>query len=290
MNEIRKRLTVPDLMERKRSGERTVMVSVTDYLMAQWAERGGVDIVAVGDSLGMITYGYQNTLPITVDQMIEHTKAVCRGAPNTMNLVAMPFGSYATVETAVTNALRLMKEGGAEIVKMQGGREKFDIIKAVADSGVPVMSHVGMCPHSVHSYGGFKLQGRTAEDAIRIIDDAKAIEEAGAVGMEIEAVPPEVGKAIDDAVSIFTFSIGAGEAGCGQLLLGADLIGAFEDFKPKFAKRYGNIGEVATDAFSKFAEEVRLKIFPSPEHSYKMPKNEIDKLAAYVTKQKSQKC
>ncbi len=280
MSETRKKLTIPDLRERKRRDERVVLASVTDYLMAQWAERGGVDIVAVGDSLGMITYGHPNTLPMTVDQMIEHIKAVRRGAPNTLCIAAMPFGSYATADIAIHNALRLMKEAGAEAVKMQGGREKFDIIKAVADAGVPVMSHVGMCPHFVNSYGGFKLQGRTAEDALKIIDNARAIEEAGAVGLEIEAVPPEVGRAVDEAVEIFTFSIGAGNAGCGQLLLGADLIGSFDTFKPKFAKRYGNVGEVATKAFAQYAADVRERSFPDADHSYKMPAEEVKKLEA----------
>ncbi len=280
MPETRKKLTIPDLRERKRRDERVVLASVTDYLMAQWAERGGVDIVAVGDSLGMITYGHPNTLPMTVDQMIEHIKAVRRGAPNTLCIAAMPFGSYATADIAIHNALRLMKEAGAEAVKMQGGREKFDIIKAVADAGVPVMSHVGMCPHFVNSYGGFKLQGRTAEDALKIIDNARAIEEAGAVGLEIEAVPPEVGRAVDEAVEIFTFSIGAGNAGCGQLLLGADLIGSFDTFKPKFAKRYGNVGEVATKAFAQYAADVRERSFPDADHSYKMSAEEVKKLEA----------
>ncbi len=280
MSEPRKKLTIPDLRERKARGERVVLASVTDYLMAQWAERGGVDIVAVGDSLGMITYGHPNTLPMTVDQMIEHAKSVRRGAPNTLCIVSMPFGSYATADIAVHNALRLMKEAGAEAVKLQGGREKFDIIKAVADAGVPVMSHVGMCPHFVNSYGGFKLQGRTAEDALKIIDNARAIEEAGAVGTEIEAVPPQVGRAVDEAVEIFTFSIGAGNAGCGQLLLGADLIGSFDAFKPKFAKRYGNVGEVATKAFAQYAAEVRAGSFPDADHCYKMPAEEARKLEA----------
>ena len=280
MPETRARLTIPELRECKRRGKRVVLASVTDYLMAQWAERGGVDVVAVGDSLGMITYGHPNTLAMTVDQMIEHIKAVRRGAPNTLCIVAMPFASYATPDIAVHNALRLVKEAGAEAVKMQGGREKFDIIKAVADSGVPVMSHVGMCPHLVNTYGGFKRQGGSAADALQIIDNARAIEEAGAVGLEIEAVPPEVGEAVDRAVDIFTFSIGAGPAGCGQLLLGADLIGAFDTFKPKFAKRYGNIGEVATNAFARFATEVREGIFPDAEHTYRMPAEEVEKLAA----------
>jgi 3-methyl-2-oxobutanoate hydroxymethyltransferase len=196
----------------------------------------------------------------------------------------MPFGSYATADLAVHNALRFMKEAGAEAVKLQGGREKFDIIKAVADAGVPVMSHVGMCPHFVNSYGGFKLQGRTAEDALAIVDNAIAIEQAGAIGLEIEAVPPQVGKAVDQAVSIFTFSIGAGSAGCGQLLLGADLIGAFDSFKPKFAKRYGNVSEVAANAFTEYAAEVRNGTFPAQEHVYKMPTEEAEKFAAAMGK------
>ena len=270
----RQRLTVPDLRKKKAAGERVVMASVPDFMMARWAERGGVDIVAIGDSLAMITYGYANTLAMTVDQMIEHTKAVIRGAPNTMSLVAMPYGSYATPEIAVANALRLMKESRVDAVKLQGGRERFAVIKAVADAGVPVMSHVGMCPHFVHSYGGFKLQGRTAEDAMKIVDNARAIEEAGAIGLEIEAVPPEVGAAVDAAVGIFTFSIGAGGAGCGQLLIGADLIGAFDSFKPKFAKRYGNVGEVATQAFAAYVEDVRGKGFPAEEHCYRMKPEE----------------
>ncbi|MFI4988069.1 MAG: 3-methyl-2-oxobutanoate hydroxymethyltransferase [Alphaproteobacteria bacterium] len=274
----RERLTIPDLKKRKAAGERVVMASIADYMMAQWAERGGVDIVAIGDSLAMITYGHPNTLAMTVDQMIEHTKAVIRGAPNTMSLVAMPYGSYATPEIAVTNALRLMKESGVDAVKLQGGREKFAIIKAVADAGVPVMSHVGMCPHFVHTYGGFKLQGRSAEAAMRIVDDARAIEEAGAIGLEIEAVPPEVGAAVEAAVEIFTFSIGAGGAGCGQLLLGADLIGAFDNFKPKFAKRYGNLAEVATKAFADYVADVRAKSFPADEHCYRMKPEEAVRL------------
>ena len=256
MAETKTKLTVPDLITKKQNGERVVMVAAADFLMAQWAERSGIDFIGIGDSLGMTLYGHSTTLPMTVDTMIEHTKAVRRGAPNTLTITAMPFGSYATPEIAVQNALRMMKEGGAEIVKMQGGREKFEIIKAIADAGVPVMSHVGMCPHFVNSYGGFKLQGRTADEALKIVDNARAIEEAGAIGMEVEAVPPEVGEAVEQAVNVFTFSIGAGGASCGQLLNGADLIGSFDSFKPKFAKRYGNVGEVAMRAMSDYAEAV----------------------------------
>ena len=286
MSGPRKRLTIPDLAIKKASGERLVMVAVGEVLSAAWAERAGVDIVGIGDSLGMTLYGHENTLAMTVDQMIEHTKAVRRGAPNTFSLVAMPYGSYATKDIAVQNAVRIMKESGVDAVKLQGGREMFDIIKAVADAGVPVMSHVGLCPHFVHRYGGFKMQGRTAEDALKIVDNAKAIEEAGAIGMEIEAIPYEVGKAVDDAVSIFTFSIGAGAAGTCQLLNGYDLIGAFDTFKPKFAKRYGNVVDVAVKAFEDYAEDVRSGAFPDADHSYKMKAEEVEKFTAALAKLK----
>lgn len=186
------KLTIPDLAAKKAAGERLVMVAVGEAMTAAWAERAGVDIVGVGDSLGMTLHGHENTLAMTVDQMIDHCQAVRRGAPNTFSLVSMPCGSYATPEIAVTNAIRLMKEGGVEAVKLQGGREMFGIIKAVGDAGEPVMSHVGLLPHRVHMMGGFKMQGRTAEDALRIVDNARAIEEAGAIGLEIEAMPYEV--------------------------------------------------------------------------------------------------
>ena len=276
----RRRLTIPDLAAKKAAGERLVMVAVGEALTAAWAERAGIDIIGVGDSLGMTLHGHENTLAITVDQMIDHTRAVRRGAPNTLCLVSMPYGSYATPEIAVVNATRLMKESGAEAVKLQGGREMFDVIKAVADAGIPVMSHVGLLPHRVHLAGGFKMQGRTAEDALTIIDNARAIEEAGAIGLEIEAMPYEVGKAVDEAVSIFTFSIGAGAAGTCQLLNGYDLIGSFDTFKPKFAKRYGNVAEVATKAFADYAADVRAGRFPDDEHSYKMNPEEAARLAA----------
>src|SRR4029079_14750110 len=214
--------------------------------------------------------GHPNTLPVTVDMMIQHTQAVRRGAPNCMVLVAMPYGSYATEATAVHNAVRIMKEGGADVVKMQGGKEKAHVIKAIADAGVPVMSHVGMCPHFVHQYGGFKLQGRTAPEAMRIIEDGLAIEAAGAVGFEIEAVPAPVAKAVDDAVGIFTFGIGAGSASCGQLLLAFDLLGVFDQFKPKFTKRYAQMSEIAVEALSRYASEVRKGRFPDADHAYGM--------------------
>jgi 3-methyl-2-oxobutanoate hydroxymethyltransferase len=280
MAEERKKLTVPDLRARKAAGQKVAMASIPDYPSAIWAERAGIDIAAVGDSLGMVSYGHPNTLPVTVDMMIAHAQAVRRGAPNCMLMVSMPYGSYATPDVGVMNAVRLMKEGGADVVKMQGGREKAPTIRAIADAGVPVMSHVGMCPHFMHQYGGFKLQGNTAEKALRVIDDGVAIEEAGAVGFEIEAVPAPVAKAVDDAVEIFTFGIGAGPASCGQLLLAFDLLGVFDQFKPKFTKRYANVSEIAVAALSTFAAEVRAGTFPDADHSYGMKPEEEQKLLA----------
>ncbi|WP_299986050.1 3-methyl-2-oxobutanoate hydroxymethyltransferase [uncultured Ruegeria sp.] len=280
MSGARNRLTIPDLAAKKAAGERLVMVAVGEALTASWAERAGVDIVGVGDSLGMTLHGHENTLAITVDQMIMHTQAVRRGAPNTMNIVSMPYGSYATPDIAVKNAVRMMKESGADALKLQLGREGAHIISAVADAGVPVMSHVGLLPHKVHLFGGFKIQGRTAEAAMEILEDARAIEAAGAIGLEIEAMPYEVGKAVDEAVSIFTFSIGSGSAGTCQLLNGYDLLGAFDTFKPKFAKRYANLAEIATAAFADCAEDVRSGNFPDADHSYQMKPEEIERFAA----------
>ena len=278
------KLTIPELIEKKAHGERLAMVAVGEAMSAAWAERAGVDIIGVGDSLGMTLHGHQNTLKITVDQMIMHILAVRNGAPNTMTIASMPYGSYATEEKAVENAVQMMKESGADALKLQLGKEGINIIKAVADAGVPIMSHVGLLPHKVHLLGGFKMQGRTANAAIEIIEDAKAIEYAGAIGLEIEAMPYEVGKAVDEAVSIFTFSIGAGSAGTCQLLNGYDLLGAFDTFKPKFAKRYANLSEVATKAFSDYVNEVQLGKFPDVDHSYKMKEEEIKKLNNELSK------
>ena len=278
------KLTIPELNDKKAQGERLAMVAVGEAMSAAWAERAGVDIIGVGDSLGMTLHGHQNTLQITVDQMIMHILAVRNGAPNTMTIASMPYGSYATEKKAVENAIKIMKESGVDALKLQLGSEGANIIKAVADAGVPIMSHVGLLPHKVHLLGGFKMQGRTADAAIEIIENAEAIEDAGAIGLEIEAMPYEVGKAVDDAVSIFTFSIGAGAAGTCQLLIGYDLLGAFDTFKPKFAKRYANLSEVATKAFSDYVQEVQKGKFPDADHSYKMKEEEIKKLKQKLSK------
>ena len=272
------KLSIPELALKKVSGEKLTMVAVGEAMSASWAEKAGIDIIGVGDSLGMTLHGHENTLKITVDQMIMHILAVRKGAPNTMTIASMPYGSYSSPEIAVSNALRMMKESGVDALKLQLGKEGTQIIKAIADAGVPIMSHVGLLPHKVHLMGGFKIQGKTAEEALNIIESAKAIEAAGAVGLEIEAIPYEVGKAVDEAVSIFTFSIGAGAAGTCQLLNGYDLLGAFDTFKPKFAKRYADISKIATNAFSEYAQEVKLGKFPDGDHTYKMELEESKRL------------
>ena len=278
MSKNKEKLTILDLKKKKADKERLAMVAVGEFLSAQWAEAAGIDIIGVGDSLGMTLHGHENTLKITVDQMIMHILAVRKGAPNTMTIASMPYGSYSSPEIAVSNALRMMKESGVDALKLQLGKEGTHIIKAIADAGVPIMSHVGLLPHKVHLMGGFKIQGKTAEEALNIIENAKAIEAAGAVGLEIEAIPYEVGKAVDEAVSIFTFSIGAGAAGTCQLLNGYDLLGAFDTFKPKFAKRYADISKIATNAFSEYAQEVKLGKFPDGDHTYKMELEESKRL------------
>lgn len=281
----RKKLTLPDLKAKKAEGARLSMVAVGEAMSATWAERASVDIIGVGDSLGMTLHGHENTLAITVDQMIMHCQAVRRGAPNTFTIMSMPYGSYATPDVAVSNALKMMKESGADALKLQMGKEGVPIIRAVADAGVPIMSHVGLLPHKVHLMGGFKMQGKTAEAALEIVGNAKAIEAAGAIGLEIEAMPYVVGKAVDEAVSIFTFSIGAGAAGTCQLLNGYDLLGAFDSFKPKFAKRYANMAEIATNAFADFTDEVRSGTFPDDEHSYQMKQEEIERFEALLNRE-----
>lgn len=284
MADAKKKMTVPELLARRRVGDRIVMVSAPDYPTAVWAERAGVDIISVGDSLGMVLYGFPNTLPVTMEMVIEHALAAQRGAPNTFCKISMPYGSYATEELAVTNALRMMKEGNADAVKIQGGKEKFSTIKAIADAGIPVMSHIGLIPHYYHKQGGFKIQGRTAADAISIVEDAIAIQEAGGIGFEIEGVPAPVAKAVHDAVDIFDFGIGAGPHCCGQLLLVLDMLGMFDQFKPKFTKRYANLAVTAVDAIKQYAAEVRDGKFPDDEHSYGMKPEEEEQFRSALAK------
>ena len=277
---MRKKVTIHTLHEKRKKGEQITWLTAYDYPMAQAHERAGIDIILVGDSLGMTTYGYDSTLPVTMDLIIPHTKAVRKGSPSAYLIGDMPYMTYqVSIEEAVRNAGRFMAECGCDAVKLEGGREVLDTVKALTKATIPVVGHLGLTPQSIAMFGGFKAQGRSAENAARIIEDAKALEEAGAVLILVEAVPPEVGKIVRDRADVPVIGIGGGPHLDGQCLIVHDMLGMFEAFTPKFVKKYANIGEQITDAVKAFMKEVEEGSFPEPENCYKMPAEEARKLA-----------
>jgi 3-methyl-2-oxobutanoate hydroxymethyltransferase len=276
---MKKKLTRFDLQKMKDNGEKLVWVTAYDYPTAEFAEKAGMDMLLVGDSLGMCVYGYPGTVPVTMDQCIIHTEAVRRAAPNTFIVGDMPFLSYqVSMEKAVENAGRFLKEAGADAVKLEGGIRVCPQIQAIADGGMLVMGHIGLTPQSSGQLGGFKAQGRTAETAMALIKDARAIREAGAFSLLVEAVPPEVCKIIRDDLDIPVYSIGAGIDADGQLMICSDLLGIFQAFTPKFVKRYAEIGGMMEKAFKEYVDDVRNVKFPADEHTYKMVEGELSKL------------
>lgn len=278
--------TILDIRAAKRTGEKFVYMSVPDYTSARWAEMAGVDVAVVGDSLAMVAHGHASTVPATMDMMILHAQAVRRGAPNTFVLGCMPYQSYNTVDRALTNATRFMQEALCDAVKPQGGRSQAQILKALVDAGIPTASHIGLTPHTIANFGGFKIQGRTAEAAMKILEDALAIEDAGCFMLEFEAVPAPIATLISQQLTIPTIGIGAG-AGCdGQILLAYDLLGVFTDFKPKFTKRYANLTEVAVSGIRRYVEDVKAVTFPDDEHSYRVDPAEYEKFLTLVERRK----
>ncbi|MDP4025746.1 3-methyl-2-oxobutanoate hydroxymethyltransferase [Methylobacterium sp. NEAU 140] len=278
--------TILDIRAAKQTGEKFVYMSVPDYTSARWAEMAGVDVAVVGDSLAMVAHGHASTIPATMDMMIMHAAAVRRGAPDTFVLGCMPYQSYNTVDRALANATRFMQEGQCDAVKPQGGRSQAHILKALVDAGIPTASHIGLTPHTIANFGGFKIQGRTAEAAMKILEDALAIEDAGCFMLEFEAVPAPIAKLISEQLTIPTIGIGAG-AGCdGQILLCYDLLGVFTDFKPKFTKRYANLTEVAVTGIRKYVEEVKAVAFPDGDHSYRVDQAEYEKFQTLVERRK----
>ena len=284
--EEKKKRTITEILESKRTGEKMVYMSVPDYTSAQWAEKAGVDIAVVGDSLAMIAHGHSNTIPATMDMMVLHSQAVRRGAPNTFVLGCMPYQSYNTVERALANATRFMQDAGSDAVKPQGGKSQAHILKALVDAGIPTASHIGLTPHTVAMFGGFKIQGRTAEAAMKILEDAFAIQDAGCFMLEFEAVPAKIATLISQQLEIPTIGIGAGVGTDGQILLCYDLLGVFTDFKPKFTKRYAKLTEVAIGGISEYVREVKEGEFPDDDHSYGVDEAEYEKFAAMVEKRK----
>jgi 3-methyl-2-oxobutanoate hydroxymethyltransferase len=278
---MKKKLTRFDLQNLKAAGERAVWITSYDYWTAQFAEQAGMDMILVGDSLGMCIYGYEGTIPVTMDQCICHSEAVRRGAPNTFVIGDMPFLSYqVNTDQAVCNAGRFFKEGRVDAIKLEGGRRVCSQIRAIADGGMLVMGHIGLTPQSSGQLGGFKAQGRTTETALELIEDAKAIERAGAFSLLVEAVPPEVCKIIRDELKIPVYSIGAGIHADGQLMIVSDLLGIFQAFTPKFVKKYANLGEQTLKALQTYAQDVRAGGFPEPQHTYNMVEGELPKLMA----------
>ncbi|MBB3278406.1 3-methyl-2-oxobutanoate hydroxymethyltransferase [Slackia isoflavoniconvertens] len=263
----------------KAKGEKLSMLTAYDYSTAKLEDESGINGILVGDSLGNVVLGYEDTVSVTMEDMIHHGAAVARGAKNALVVVDMPFMSYeVTVEEAVRNAGRLMKEGRAGAVKLEGGVRVAEQIRAIVKAGIPVMGHIGLTPQSINVFGGFKVQGKSEEAARALLADAKAVEEAGAFAVVIEAVPAALAQMITDAVSIPTIGIGAG-AGCdGQILVYQDMLGMFSDFTPKFVKRYANVGEVMREAFANYAAEVALGAFPTEEHTYKIKDDVLEKL------------
>lgn len=278
---------IHDFYKMKREGEKVVWLTSYDFPTAQFAEAAGIDMLLVGDSLGMCVYGYEGTVPVTMDQCIVHCQAVRKGAPNTFVVGDMPFMSYQSSEDkAIESAGRFLKEAGVDAVKLEGGKRIINKIKAIVEAGIVVIGHIGLTPQSSGQLGGHKAQGRTVESAEAVIDDAIAVQGAGAQMLLLEAVPPEVSGFITKKLEIPVFSIGAGMDCDGQLLIVSDLIGQFQAFTPKFVKKYANIAEVIIQAMTEYGKDVRKGKFPEDEHCYHMMKGEENKLKELIQKYK----
>lgn len=271
--------TVVTIQQAKENGEKVTMLTAYDYSTAKLIDEAGINMILVGDSLGMVMLGYEDTLSVTMEDMIHHTAAVARGAKNALIVADMPFMSYQTsVYDAVVNAGRLMKEGRAQAVKLEGGSEVTEHISAISNASIPVVAHLGLTPQSLNAFGGFKVQGKSEAAAKKLLEDALAVEEAGAVAIVLECVPAKLAELITKKVKIPTIGIGAG-AGCdGQVLVYQDMLAMFSDFKPKFVKQFGQIGEQMKQAFAKYSEEVKNGVFPAQEHTFKIDDEVIEKL------------
>ncbi len=274
-----RKITVPDVVAMKRDGKRITMMTAYDAAFARLVDRAGIDILLVGDSAGMVMLGYPNTVPVTMDDMVRMAASVSRGAARPLLVGDMPFGSYQTgPQDALRNAARFLKEAGMDAVKIEGGHETVDAVRTLVENGIAVMAHVGLTPQRVAQLGGFKTQARTARAARRLIDDAVALEAAGAFSIVLESIPSPVAAMVTERLAIPTIGIGAGPDCDGQVLVLHDVLGLFGDFKPKFAKRYADIGSEVIRALSAFDADVRAGSFPDDEHSFAMKDSELDAL------------
>ena len=271
--------TVLTFQQAKENGEKLTMLTAYDYSTAKLIDEAGVNSILVGDSLGNVILGYEDTISVTMEDMIHHGAAVARGAKNALVVIDMPFMSYQTsVYDALVNAGRLMKEGRGDAVKLEGGVEVCPQIKAIVDAGIPVCAHIGLTPQSINAFGGFKVQGKSEAAAKKLLEDAKAVEEAGAFAVVIEGVPAKIAALITEQLHIPTIGIGAGKDCDGQVLVYQDMLGMFSDFTPKFVKRYANIGEVMKEAFQNYIKQVQDGVFPAEENTYKVDDSVIEKL------------
>ena len=274
-----KKVTIRDFLRKKQAGEPITMLTAYDYPTALALDRSGIDSILVGNSLGMVALGYETTLPVTMDMMIHHCQAVARGANRALLIGDMPFLSYqVSPAEAVANAGRFLQQGGMTAVKMEGGREMLPAIQSVLEAGIPVLGHLGLTPQSIHKFGGWRTQGRTAEEARRILEDALLLEKTGVFGIVLESIPAQLAALVTSKLAVPTIGIGAG-AGCdGQVLVTSDVLGLFDRFQPKFAKRYANLLEEMNHAFESYCSEVATHAFPAREHETGMAAGEWEQL------------
>jgi 3-methyl-2-oxobutanoate hydroxymethyltransferase len=267
-----KKVTVPEIINRKTRSEKISCLTAYDYPTARLLDAAGVDIILVGDSLGMVVLGYENTLPVTMEEMLHHTRAVRRGTARALLVADMPFGSFQLgVNEAVANAVRFVKEAGAEAVKIEGGEKRLELIARLAENDIPVMAHIGLTPQSVHAFGGFKVQGKTLEAAEQLVRDARAVEAAGAFSLVLESIPAEVAERITRELRIPTIGIGAGPACDGQVLVWHDLVGLSFGVEPKFARRYADLRPLLEQAVGRFVADITRGDFPGEAETYHLP-------------------
>ena len=273
------KFTIKSFQKAKDEGRKISMLTAYDYSMAKILDEAGIDSLLVGDSLGMVVQGHDSTISVTIDDMIYHSKAVTRAAKRALVIVDMPFMSYHTsITEAVHNAGRLMKEGGAHAIKLEGGVEFAEIIRQIVRAQIPVMGHIGLTPQSVHMFGGFKVQGRSLEQAQKIVDDAKALEEAGVFAITLECVPEKLTKLISKTVNVPIIGIGAGSDCDGRVLVSNDMLGMYSDFSPKFVKQFANLSSGIKEAVETYIKEINDKTFPAKEHTFMIDEEVINKL------------
>ena len=275
------RVTIGEIREMKQRGEKIPMLTAYDYATAKLVDEAGVPLILVGDSLGMVMLGYESTIPVTMDEMIHHTKAVVRGTKHALVIGDMPFMTYhLSVEDALRNAARFIQEGGAQAVKLEGGEVVAEKVSRLVACGIPVQGHIGLTPQSVHQLGGYKVVGKTPEVAVRVLNDAKALEEAGAFSIVLECVPAPLSKLITERVAVPTIGIGAGKHCDGQVQVVSDILGLFTDFVPKHAKQYAKLNQAITTAVTDYIADVKAGAFPTPKQSYEMDKTILAQIEA----------